>query len=358
VQALGPLPPPWEERARAAEGACLRAAGVAALAEKDYEKALEFHTTAARLLGLNETEVRSQVIGAMFGEAYHLIADPAANEAAQHFLARILILQSPCPEASFWLGLCQVRAGRPDLALEALRTAHEGARHVIDPPLYVGILLRGSQPTEALRYLAEANRIDAGCPFVAWQLGSAIQAAGGDAGLAVRALQKALGPRGLPQWVRAPEKAWQEGFPSPERSYVARLAARQRFACPLLGGDVGVMVRQAFFTLSQAQHRLGNHAEAAAICTNLLRDAAPTVPLLRGGGARGRQPGEGPGRRPRPPLRRVLSARPGEGAAAHPGLRTAAGPRTGRQREAGVGRPRTEGGRAVPEKERLRRAAR
>src|SRR5205814_5724902 len=71
----------------------------------------------------------------------------------------------------------------------------------IDPPLYLGaILLRTGQAKESLRFLTEANRMDANCPFVRLQLGAAIVTAGGDTKFAVRALQLALGPKGLGQW--------------------------------------------------------------------------------------------------------------------------------------------------------------
>jgi tetratricopeptide (TPR) repeat protein len=280
LQALGPLSAQWEGRSRNAEGECLRAAGVAALGEKDYEKALEHHLAAAQLLGLNVAEVRNQIVGSMLQEVYRHFATAGVEE-AQRLLARILIVQSPCPEASFWMGLCHVRSGKSDLAVAALRTAHEGAKTFVDPPLYLGVLqMRAGQMPEALRFLSEANRTESNCPFVAWQLGTALVAANGDAGLAVRALQKALGPRGLPLWVRTPEKAWVEGMP-PAKSFVGHLAAQQRYVCPLLGGDVAVMVRQAFLSLSQAQYRAGNYQETANICANLLQDAAPTVPVLR-----------------------------------------------------------------------------
>src|SRR6185503_4069513 len=84
----------------------------------------------------------------------------------------------------------------------------------IDPTLYIGaILLRTGQAKEALRFLTEANRMDANCPFITLQLGAAIVTAGGDTNMAVRALQRALGPKGLGQWLDKPERAWVEGLP-------------------------------------------------------------------------------------------------------------------------------------------------
>src|SRR5207248_1513630 len=76
-------------------------------------------------------------------------------------------------------------------------------------------------------------------------------------------------------------RAWVEGFPE-GRSFVRRLALKYSFTCPLLGGDVAVMVRQAQFTLAQALYRLGNFQGAADQYVTLLQDCPPTVPLLRG----------------------------------------------------------------------------
>ena len=69
----------------------------------------------------------------------------------------------------------------------------QAGRQVIDPSLYLGMLAhRLGRPQEALRYLSEANRIDPNCPFVMWQMGVSLVASGGDSGLAMRALQRAL----------------------------------------------------------------------------------------------------------------------------------------------------------------------
>jgi len=283
LQAMPPLSAAWEGRARSLMGECERAGSEAALAARDYEKAIGHAQTAAELLGLDLGQARNRILDAMLAEVYRLFA-PGGIDEAERLLARILILQSPHPEATFWLGLFQLRRGNLDLALASLRTAREGkGKEFIDAPLYLGaLLLRSGQPQEALRHLSEANRIEAGCPFVGWQLGQAIVAMGGDSGLAVRALQKALGPRGLPLWSRAPDKVWTEGFPGPARSFVSRFAAQQRYVCPVFGSDVSAMVRQGFLGLAQAQYRLGNYQESATIYGNLLQDAAPTLHVLRG----------------------------------------------------------------------------
>src|SRR5207244_119273 len=105
---------------------------------------------------------------------------------------------------------CHVREGQTDLALASLRTAREATLgQVLDPPLYLGaLLLREGQPQEALRYLSEANRLAPECPFVSWQLGMALVAGGGDNSLAARALQRAVGARGLSRWSKTPQRAW------------------------------------------------------------------------------------------------------------------------------------------------------
>src|SRR5205814_8970108 len=134
----------------------------------------------------------------MLAELRRLFAPSAGPDTAavQALIGRVLNLELSCPEASFWQALCHVREGRFDEALTALHQSQQHAdKFFLDPPLYLGALLlqQGRYP-EALRYLSEANRLEAGCPFVGWQLGLALHLAGGDAGLAVRALQRALGP--------------------------------------------------------------------------------------------------------------------------------------------------------------------
>src|SRR5262249_37777839 len=149
---------------------------------------------------------------------------------------------------------------------------------------YLGmILLRQGKPQEALRALAEANRIDPNCAFVPLHMGMSLVAAGGDAGLAVRALQRALGQRGLLQWVKTPEKAWSDGMPE-NRSHVRRLAVKYDYTCPLLGHDLLPLINRGRFALGQAHHRLGQYAEAADVYARLLQDSPPTPEVLRAHG--------------------------------------------------------------------------
>jgi tetratricopeptide (TPR) repeat protein len=286
-QAAGRLSPAWEGRFRSLEGECHLRAGNAALRALNVQDALAHHETAAGLLGQNLAMSRIGVREALLAEVRRRCAatDTSNTDAALQLLERIQDVLGSCPESSFWQGLCQVRRGRNDLALAALQAARESAwpqESCVDPPLYLGaLLLREGRPQEALRQLADANRLAPGCPFVTWQLGLALVAANGDAQVAVRALQRAVGPQGLAQWSKRPQQAWVEGLPD-GRSWVRRLAEQHPFVCPVLGGSVGVMVRQGQLGLGQALYRLGRFQDAADIFTALLSDGPPTAAASRG----------------------------------------------------------------------------
>jgi tetratricopeptide (TPR) repeat protein len=304
-QNQGPLPPLWEGRFRNLEGECHRLAGAAVLGEKRFEESLEHYRTAARLLNLRENEAHVPVVEGMLDEVRRLFAlnTAADTETAHALIARVFLIQSPCPEASFWQGLCQVRQGHRDLALASLRTAREMAGNsYLDPPLYLGALLLGEDsPQEAVRYLSEANRLAPQCPFVNWQLGTAILAADKDSQLAARALQRALdrlaplakmGTTTTSTQLNATaasqgggedllQRVWLEGLPE-GHSFVRRLAVKHSYPCPLMGTNGAAMIRQVRLVLGQAQYRLGNFQEAAPLYSSLLQESAPTVPVLRG----------------------------------------------------------------------------
>jgi tetratricopeptide (TPR) repeat protein len=267
------------------EAECHRVAGSDFLQQKEYEKALEHLTGATRVLAEPEGPARTHVVEAMLAEARRLFAASTGPDTAAPaaLLTRILLVQSPCPEASFWLALCQLREGKPEQAAPALRevAAAEEPR-TLDPLLYLGaLLLRRGEPREALRYLTEANRSDGNCPFVIAQLGTAMIDAGGDPQIATRALQRALGPRGLLLWKQEPRRAWVEGLPE-DRSYVRRLAAQHPYVCPLWGSDLQPLLRQANTALGEGFYRLGNYSESAEVFTRLLQEAAPSLAVLRG----------------------------------------------------------------------------
>jgi tetratricopeptide (TPR) repeat protein len=276
------LPPIWQEKLRNLNGEARQAATDAALKDKQYEEALEHSLKAASVLGNPEADARARVVNAMLAETRREFAD-GGTDAVLKLTARIETLQTPCPEALFWRALCHYRRAEIDQTLAGLTTAFEQAgKQAIDPAFYLGAVLhRVGRWQEALRYLGEANRIDAGCPFVTWQMGVALVAANGDSGIALRALQRALGPRGLPLWSSAPERAWVEAFPE-GRSYVRRLASKYPFVCPVLGGDLGAIIREGQFALAQAHYRQGAFQEAADLFNKLLQETAPTPALLRG----------------------------------------------------------------------------
>ncbi|MGH7172012.1 MAG: hypothetical protein ACRELG_17190, partial [Gemmataceae bacterium] len=284
----------WQERLRAAAGECHQQAADQLLKEKQFEEALRHSLEAGARLGLDQATQRGGVVEVMLAEARRLFA--AGTEVKDtalvvDLLERIFAVQTPCAEASFWQGLCLIRQQQIEAAMAALTAAHEqsGRSHaergnevVLDPAFYLGLLLhRHGKAQDSLRYLAEANRIDASCPLVTCQMGISLVAAGGDSGLAARALQRALGPRGLALWSARPQRAWVEAFPE-GKSYVRRLAVKHAYVCPVLGADLTLLVRQGQFALAQAQYRHGDFAESADLFGKLLQDSPPTVPLLRG----------------------------------------------------------------------------
>jgi tetratricopeptide (TPR) repeat protein len=288
LQARGRLSPQWQGKLRNAEGECQRTAGDLALQEKRFEEGLQHFEKAAALLGLSAAEQRERVLEAMLAEVRKLFAagDEKDLSALLALVARLLQLQSPCAEASFWQGLAYLKRGQTDAALTQLTAAHQAAsQRFLDPPLYIGgLLLRKERPQEALRFLSEANRVDGSCPLVVWQLGMALVAAGGESRVASQALQRALGPRGLGLWVQDRDKMqrlWVEAFPE-TRSFVRRLALKHPFLCPLFGNDVAAMIREGQLALAQALYRLGQFQEAADLYGKLLQESPPSLPLLRG----------------------------------------------------------------------------
>jgi len=296
----------WHKRFDQAEGECLQAGSQAALADKDFEEALTQGGKAAALLGRTEAEVRQTVQAAMLEEIRSMSSASRMGETRALFdlIGRTLLVQSPCREASFWQALCHLRAGQPSEALEALQIARTGAAKslvldealgefttgaaaaptnpIIDPPLYIGaLLLRQGKAKDAMRFLTEANRIDANCPIVTLQLGAAMVAAGGDTQFAVRALQRAMGPKGLGMWAGNTQRMWVEAFPE-SRSYIRKLAAKYTFICPVFGGDMQVLTRQGALALAQGLFKLGNFQEAADQFAKSLAEGAPSLPVLRG----------------------------------------------------------------------------
>ena len=300
IQAEGRLSAVWQERIRAVAGECHQRAADQSLKEKQFEEALRHSLEAGARLGLDQGEQRNRVVETMLAEARRLFAAPSPlaplppggergrgeggeTQAVQNLLGRIFAVQTPCPEASFWQGLCLIRQQQIEAAMAALTAAHEQAgKQYIDPAFYLGLLLyRQGKAQESLRYLADANRVDASCPFVTCQMGVSLVAAGGDSGLALRALQRALGSRGFGLWSARPERSWVEAFPE-AKSYLRRLATKYAYVCPVLGPDLTILARQGQLALAQAHYRHGDFQESADLFGKLLQDSPPTVPLLRG----------------------------------------------------------------------------
>src|SRR5262245_24738000 len=195
----GRLSDAWKGRLRNLEGECRQRAVDHALKGRRFEEALEEALASASLLALDAEEERARVVEAALAEVRRLFAQgdgPDETAAVEAVLGRVAALTapSPPPEATFWQALCEVRRGHYEPALELLTRVYEAVgRQVIDPSLYLGFLLhRLGRPQDALRYLAEANRVDGSCAFVTWQMGVALVGSGGDSGLAMRALQRAL----------------------------------------------------------------------------------------------------------------------------------------------------------------------
>jgi tetratricopeptide (TPR) repeat protein len=295
----------WLKTFDAFEADCLHAASEAAIDDKKFEEALELGHRAAKILDEPEHEVRVSVQNAMLREIRRLFAKPGETHATIDLVARTLKVQSPCREASFWLGMCQLRNGLTEQGLKQLQIARTGVSKAfsiddgfadaaapgappappstfIDPALYLGaLLLRKGQAKESLRFLTEANRMDANCPFITLQLGAAIVTAGGDTKYAVRALQRSLGPKGFGMWRDDPHRAWVEGLPD-NRSYVRKLASEFTYACPVFGDDLKFLFRQGNLALAQGQFKLGNFKDAADLFDKVLKEGAPSLPVLRG----------------------------------------------------------------------------
>ena len=304
VRAIGSPSSSWNKTFDKFEAECLEIAAQAAIKEKKFEEALQLSQRAAEILDEPEHEVRMNMQSAMLREIRRLFSKTGETGATMDLIVRTLQVQAPCREASFWQAMCEVRLGALDAALthfQVARTGQSGALTLdagfaeagpgpppappstfIDPSLYVGaILLRTGNAKESLRFLTEANRMDSNCPFITLQLGAAIVSAGGDTNMAVRALQRALGPKGLGQWAANPDRAWVEGMPE-NRSYVRKLAEEFPFICPLFGEDMKYLIRQGNLALAQGQFKLNNFQEAAVQFDKVLKEGAPSLPILRG----------------------------------------------------------------------------
>jgi tetratricopeptide (TPR) repeat protein len=277
----------WQARLDQLAGECHQHACEDLLKAKEFENALKHATKAAERLDLKVEEEKARVVDAALAEVRRLFAsEKADSQTLTAMIARTAKLVGKAPaETTFWEALDLIRQGHMDEAVTRFAALHEEAgKHIIDVPLYLGLLLhRLGKPQEALRYLADANRIDSNCPFVPWQMGISLMASNGDSSLAMRALQRALGTRGFDLWKNQPERLWIEAMPE-GRSYVRRLATRHRYVCPLLGGDLSIILRQGQLALAQACYRQERYQEATDLYARLLQNSPPTAMLLRGYG--------------------------------------------------------------------------
>ena len=145
LQAESRLSTVWQDRLRATAGESHQLAADQMLKEKHFEEALRHSLEAGARLGLDQSDQRTHIVEAMLAEARRLFAagtESKETKAVLHLLERIFAVQSPCPEASFWQGLCLVRQQQIEPAMIALMAAHEQAgKQVLDPAFYLGVLL-------------------------------------------------------------------------------------------------------------------------------------------------------------------------------------------------------------------------
>jgi tetratricopeptide (TPR) repeat protein len=274
-------PEAWHEEQVRLEGECLYAAAEAALRAGRFGPALQQYRAAAGLIGLSESEATRRVAEAMLAEARRLVVAEPENAAVAELLKLVLDRQSPNPEATFWLGLCHIRCGDAAAGLTALKEAHEGTQsRQADTALYYGAaLLRGGQPRDALRVLADANKLAPNCPLIGWQLGTSLLASGGDVLLGLRALQKATAADGLPRYLGREAQMWTETLPS--GSWVRNVASqairrRATYRCPFGFDRLEEVLPAARLSLAEAYAAAGRTAEA----TNLFADLLKTTDTL------------------------------------------------------------------------------
>lgn len=264
----------WHDSRRLLEGECLEAAGEVALRENNFEEALARFHEAAPLADAPVEEPASRVATAMLAEARRLFLTDAPPSELPTLLERIRACQPDCPEADFLAGLHELKAGNTQKAIEHLTAAGSVSPGKSgDAGLYLGgISLRAGHSREALRYLADANKIASQCPIVAWQMGMALATAG-ESVLAIRALQKATGPDGMPRFLADPDQLWIETLPADSwiRS-LARDARKNRvvYRCPLGFHDLKSALLTARRALGEALVQAGRAEDALRILNDLL----------------------------------------------------------------------------------------
>ena len=85
-------------------------------------------------LGLDQAEQRGRVVETMLAEARRLFAsgtETKETQAVLNLLDRVFAVQTPCPEASFWQGLCLIRQQQIEPAMAALNGDARAGRQAI-----------------------------------------------------------------------------------------------------------------------------------------------------------------------------------------------------------------------------------
>lgn len=264
-----------------------RMAADEALSTQQFQVALEHFQRVVSIQGKSETEAQERVLETILAEIRRLFA--VNEESHETSMAISGLIQEAkkilpdSPEASFWEALCSIREHDLESALSNLLVIHEQVgKNNLDAALYCGgILHRLGRPQEAVRYLAEANRVNSNCYLVPLQLGLALVAGNGDSSIAIRALQRALAPGALPAYLGVPQKLWIDTFPE-NQSFLRKLALKYPYQCPLFGNDLKVIIRQGQLGLAQAYYHQENYQESADLYLKLIGDSPPTIVLLRG----------------------------------------------------------------------------
>lgn len=263
------------------EGDCLYRAAEKALEEGKHSEALELMRGAGDRLGLPESAFDSRVVEVLLAEIRRRLASAPASADITDLVHEVLRLTRNCPEASFWLGLHHLHAGRTEEARASLFQAASADRSVPDPSLYFGALqLRTENKQDAVLWLERAEGLARDNPIIQWQLGTALVESDIDPNRAVRHLEKALSPQGLPKFVAEPGKVWVQTMPG--KSWLSALTRRTRVPCPLRLDDFADAVTAARRSLALALEKSDRSTDAAAIYYQAYQAGDQSVAVRRG----------------------------------------------------------------------------
>ena len=295
VRAIGSPSASWQKTFDEFEAECLKHASKTALKDKRFEDALEQGMRAAQMLEEDETDVRANVQSAMLQEIRRLFSKTGETDAAMNLVIRTLQVQAPCREASFWQAMCEIPHGGAEAALTHLPsradqprgafslggfpepTAADARRPItiVDPPLYLGDSHKDRARRESLRFLTEANRMNANCPFIRHSSGRHRHRRRQHQHV-VRARNSAPGPKGsasTPPRIRS-ARSGRCG----ESLVYPQACQRFPFSCPLFGGPQ--VSHSAGNRPRTRQFKLGNYADAAVLFDKVVKEGA-IAPGLR-----------------------------------------------------------------------------